>query len=303
MENVKKSYYTIFPALLMIFVALIPLMSILSDVVKLTSLLFFIIKILYVVILFLLLIVNVVLLFLLMKEIVKCNDISKGKKTILLILLVLFSLIVMPYIYHKYILKDIVKPNSLIIYFIAIVFLAFVFAFGYRVYNKKINEEIQKQKELEAKRVTYIEKNNQFSFDFKTSYKQKEVGEYDLYVKDKKRNIVFTTFTYDTSRYEQKTIEEYLLKGVADIEATKENAKIYKEKKLTELEDKKVYEIVYEGKVEKSDPCIYRISVIQFNSNPELIEYVVTVSLKEDYPSLEKEINEIINSVKIIQNE
>ena len=303
MENVKKSYYTIFPALLMIFVALIPLMSILSDVVKLTSLLFFIIKILYVVILFLLLIVNVVLLFLLMKEIVKCNDISKGKKTILLILLVLFSLIIMPYIYHKYILKDIVKPNSLIIYFIAIVFLAFVFAFGYRVYNKKINEEIQKQKELEAKRVTYIEKNNQFSFDFKTSYKQKEVGEYDLYVKDKKRNIVFTTFTYDTSRYEQKTIEEYLLKGVADIEATKENAKIYKEKKLTELEDKKVYEIVYEGKVEKSDPCIYRISVIQFNSNPELIEYVVTVSLKEDYPSLEKEINEIINSVKIIQNE
>ena len=105
MENVKKSYYTIFPALLMIFVALIPLMSILSDVVKLTSLLFFIIKILYVVILFLLLIVNVVLLFILMKEIVKCSDISKGKKTILLILLVLFSLIVMPYIYHKYELK------------------------------------------------------------------------------------------------------------------------------------------------------------------------------------------------------
>ncbi len=303
MENIKKSYYTIFPALLMIFVALIPLMSILSDVVKLTSLLFFIIKILYVVVLFLLLIVNVVLLFHLLKEIVKCNDISKGKKTVLFILLVLFSLIVMPYIYHKYILKDIVKPNSLIIYFIAIVFLAFVFAFGYRVYNKKINEEIQRQKELESKRVTYVEKNNKFSFDFKTSYKQKEVGEYDLYVKDKKRNIVFTTFTYDTSRYEQKTIEEYLLKGVADIEATKENTKIYKEKKLTELEDRKVYEIVYEGKAEKSDLCIYRISVIQFNSNPELIEYVVTVSLKEDYPSLEKEINEIINSVKIIQNE
>lgn len=303
MENVKKSYYTLFPALLIIFVALIPLMSILSDVVKLTSLLFFIIKILYVVILFLILIVNVVLLFILIKELIKCNDISKGKKALLIILLVLFSLIVMPYIYHKYILKDIVKPNSLIIYFIAIVFLAFVFAFGYRVYNKKIYEEIQKQKELEMKRVTYSEKNNQFSFDFKTSYKQKEVGEYDLYVKDSKRNIVFTAFTYDTSRYEQKNIEEYLLKGVSDIENSKENAKIYKEKKLTELEDRKIYEIVYEGKSEKSDPCIYRISVIQFNSNQGLIEYVVTVTLKEDYPSLEKEINEIINSVKIIQNE
>lgn len=303
MINTKKSYYTIFPALFIIFIALIPLMSILSDVVKLTSLLFFVIKILYVVILFLLLIINVVLAFILGKNIIKSNDITKSRKALLIILLIVFSLIVMSYFEHKYIIKDIVKPNKLILYFIAIVFLTFVFAFGTNVYNKKINEEIQKQKELEMKRVTYTEKNEQFSFDFKTSYKQKEVGQYDLYVKDKKRNIVFTVFTYDTSRYEQKTIEEYLLKGVADIEATKENAKIYKDKKLTELEDRKVYEIVYEGNTKKSDPCIYRISVIQFNSNPNLIEYVVTVTLKEDYPGLKKEIDEIINSVKFIQNQ
>jgi hypothetical protein len=303
MDNKKRILYILCPALFMIFVALIPLMSILSDVVKVTSLLFFIIKILYVVILFLLLIVNTALLISLIKELFKQDDIKIFKKILLSILLVLFSIIIMPYIYNKYILKSTVKPYYLIIYFIAIIFLSFIFLFGFNIYNKKLNEEKQRLIELEKKRVTYTEKNNIFSYDFKTDYKTKEVGEYDLYVKSKDKNVIFTEFTYDTSLYEQKTLEDYLLKGVNDIESSKKNAKIYKDKKLTELEDKSIYEIIYEGQSDKSDPCIYRISVISFKSKPGYISYVVTVTLKEDYSSLKKEIDEIIKSVKIIQNE
>lgn len=302
MENTKKIHFILFPALLMIFVALIPLMSILSDVVKLTSLLFLVIKVLYVVVLFLLLIINAVLLFILAKEVYKQVDITKSKKVLIIILLVLFSVIVMPYIYHKYILKNIVKPNYLIIYFISIVFLTFVFSFGTNIYYKKINEEKQKQIEIENRRSTYSEKNNVFSYEFKTSFTSKEVGEYDLYVIDEERNIVFTEFTYDTNNYEQKSLDEYLYKGISDIESTKQNAKIYEEKKLTELDDRYVYEISYEGTAEKASPCIYRISVISFKSNPNYISYIITVTLKEDYPKLKKEINEIINSVKFIQN-
>ena len=302
MENVKKSYYMVFPTLLMIFVALIPLMSILSDVVKLTSLLFFIIKILYVVILFLLLIVNFVLAFILAKAIFKDNELSKGKKFGIIVLIILFSVIVMPYIYHKYISKSIVKPNYLILYFISIVFLTFVFAFGTNIYAKKMNEAKIKAEEEEKKRVTYTEKNNLFSFDFKLGYKSSEVGEYDLYVKDKDKNVVFSVFTYDTSLYEQKTLEDYLLKGVSDLEATKKNAKIYKDKKLTELEDRKVYTIIYEGSTDKSSTCIYKISVIQFNEIPNYIVYTVTITFKDDYSSLKKEINEIVDSIKIVQN-
>lgn len=303
MGNTKKFYFTLFPALLMIFVALIPLMSILSDVVKLTSLLFFIIKILYVVLLFLLMIINVVLVFILVKELIKDTELKMSKKILLVGLLILFSLIVMPYIYHKYVLKDIVKPNGLIIYFISIVFLTFVFAFGTNIYNKKINEEKQRQIELANKRVTYTEKNNLFSFDFKTDYKKKDVGNYDLYVKSKDKNVVFTVYAYDTNLYEQKSLDEYLAKGILDIENTRKNAKIYKEKEYKELEDRKVLEIVYEGQTEKSDPCIYRISAISFNSKPNLVMSIITITLKEDYSSLEKEINEIIDSAKILQNE
>ena len=301
MGSVKKIYYTLFPALLMILIALIPLMSILSDVVKLTSLLFFIIKILYVVALFLLLIINVVLCFILGKTIYNDEELPKSKKISIIILIVLFSVIVMPYFYHKYVLKNIVKPNYLIIYFISIIFLTFVLLFGTSIYNKKIEEEKKRQQAKEDTRISYIEKNNMFSFDFKLGYKKSDVGEYDLYVKNKDKNVIFTEFTYDTNLYEQKTIEEYLLKGVSDIESSKKNAKIYKEKELKELEDRKVYTIIYEGKTDKSDTCIYKISVINFNSNPNIMVYTVTITLKEDYPKLEKELNEIIDSIKINQ--
>ena len=301
MGSVKRIYYTLFPALLMILIALIPLMSILSDVVKLTSLLFFIIKILYVVALFLLLIINVVLCFILGKTIYNDEELPKSKKISIIILIVLFSVIVMPYFYHKYVLKNIVKPNYLIIYFISIIFLTFVLLFGTSIYNKKIEEEKKRQQAKEDTRISYIEKNNMFSFDFKLGYKKSDVGEYDLYVKNKDKNVIFTEFTYDTNLYEQKTIEEYLLKGVSDIESSKKNAKIYKEKELKELEDRKVYTIIYEGKTDKSDTCIYKISVINFNSNPNIMVYTVTITLKEDYPKLEKELNEIIDSIKINQ--
>ena len=301
MGSIKKIYYTLFPALLMILIALIPLMSILSDVVKLTSLLFFIIKILYVVALFLLLIINVVLCFILGKTIYNDEELPKSKRISIIILIVLFSVIVMPYFYHKYVLKNIVKPNYLIIYFISIIFLTFVLLFGTSIYNKKIEEEKKRQQAKEDTRISYIEKNNMFSFDFKLGYKKSDVGEYDLYVKNKDKNVIFTEFTYDTNLYEQKTIEEYLLKGVSDIESSKKNAKIYKEKELKELEDRKVYTIIYEGKTDKSDTCIYKISVINFNSNPNIMVYTVTITLKEDYPKLEKELNEIIDSIKINQ--
>lgn len=299
MDKPKKIHYILCPALLMIFVALIPLMSILSDVIKITSLLFFVIKILYVVILFLLLIINVVLVIKLIREIFNQIDLSISKKIGISILVLFFSVIVMPYIYHKYILKNTVRPNYLIIYFISILFLSFVFLFGSNIYIKKINEEKQKQIEIENKRVTYTDKNNIFSYDFKLNYKKSEVGEYDLYVKNEDKNVIFSEFTYDTTLYEQKTLEQYLLKGVSDIESTRKNAKIYKEKKLTELEDRNVYEILYEGNSDKSSECIYRITVISFKSKPNYVSYIVTVTLKDDYPSLKKEIDEIINSVKI----
>ena len=302
MGNIKKSYYTIFPSLFIIFVALIPLMSILSDVVKLTSLLFFVTKIVYVVILFLLLIVNVVLFIVLGKNIISSTELKSSKKVLLIFLLILFNLIVMPYFNHKYVVKDIVKPNNLIIYFIAIVFLAFVFAFGTNVYNKKINEEKAKQKEEEAKRITYTDKTNNFSFDFKLGYKQKEVGEYDLYVKNSEKNIILSAFTYDISLYEQKSLDDYLNKGILDIENSKKNAKIYKEKEYKELEDRKVLEIVYEGNSENSSLCVYRITAISFNDKPGYVLFSIIVSLKEDYSNQVNEIDEIINSAKIVQN-
>ena len=60
--------------------------------------------------------------------------------------------------------------------------------------------------------------------------------------------------------------------------------------------------MIYEGNTDKSDTCIYKISVIQFNDNPNFMIYTVTITLKEDYPKLKTELNEILTSIKFIQN-
>ena len=302
MIKARRIYYTLFPALLMVLVALIPLMGILDEIINLTSLLFFIIEIVYIIVLFLSIIINVILCIVLVKNMFNDITISRGKCVLAIILLLFFSVIVMPYLYSKYILKKTIKVISLLLYLISIVFLAFVFAFGQNTKIKMTKEKEMYEKKQAEKRITINENNNLFAFEFKIGYEKSNVGEYDLYVKNEKRKVVFTEFTYDTNLYEQKTLEDYLLKGVADIEASKKDAKVYKEKELKEEDGKKVYSIVYEGKTDKASPCIYRITVIQFDSNPNYMLYTVIVTLKDEYEKLVPELDEIINSAKIVQN-
>lgn len=302
MIKLRKIYYTLFPALQMILVALIPLMLMISDILDVHSLLFLILGLVYVIALFLCLIINAALCVCFVINIFNDPEISTGRCIIITILLLFFSILVMPFFYSKYILKKTMKVVPLILYLISMVFLAFVFVFGFRTYNKMLVEREKAKQKEEMKRITINENNNLFAFEFKMGYKKSNTGEYDLYVKNEEKNIVFSEFTYDTNLYEQKTLEDYLLKGVSDIETTKKNAKVYKEKELTELEDRKVYSIAYEGKTKNASTCIYRITVIQFNSNPNYMLYTVVVTLKEDYEKLLPEINDIINSAKIIQN-
>lgn len=298
----KRISYTLFPALLMILVALIPLMGILSEIINLTSLLFFIIEIIYIIALFLSIIINAILVINLIRLIASNKEISIVKRIFLIILLIIFSIVVVPYFYDKYVLNKDFKIISLLLYFISIVFLTFVFAFGFNTKIKMTKGKEDFEKKQAKQRIKINENNNLFNFEFKIGYEKSNVGEYDLYVKNKDKNVIFSEFTYDISLYEQKTLEEYLLKGVQDIESSKKDAKIYKEKELKEFDDKKVYTIIYEGKSEKSSPCIYRISTIQLNNAPNYILYTVTITLKEDYEKLAKEIDEIVNSARIIQN-
>ncbi|MBR4351240.1 MAG: hypothetical protein IKP98_03355 [Bacilli bacterium] len=302
MINTKKIYYTLFPALQMTLIALIPLILMIDIVTKHNSLLFISIELIITIVLFLCLVINTALCIILIRDIFHDPEISTGRCVITTILLVFFNVLVMPYFYNKLILKKDIKAVILLLYLISMVFLAFVFTYGYRTCNKVRIEKEKYEAKQEKKRITINENNNLFAFEFKLGYEKSNTGEYDLYVKNKEKNVVFTEFTYDTNLYEQKTLEDYLLKGVSDIEATKKNAKVYKEKELKEYEDKKVYSIVYEGKTDKASTCIYRITVIQFNSNPNYMIYTVIVTLKDDYEKLSPELDEIINSAKIIQN-
>ena len=302
MINTKKIYYTLFPALQMTLIALIPLIGMIDKVAKTRTLLFVFIELVIAIVLFLCLVINTALCIILIRNIFHDPEISTGRCVITTILLVFFNVLVMPYFYSKLILKKDIKAVILLLYLISMVFLAFVFAYGYRTYNKVMIEKAKYEQMQEKKRITINENNNLFAFEFKLGYEKSNTGEYDLYVKNKEKNVVFTEFTYDTNLYEQKTLEDYLLKGVSDIESTKKNAKVYKEKELKEFEDKKVYSIAYEGKTDKASTCIYRITVIQFNSNPNYMIYTVIVTLKDDYEKLSPELDEIIKSAKIIQN-
>ena len=299
--NIKKNNKVLFmlPSILVfLFIALYPIFKIMVDVKNVESIYFSLLTILGLLIfIFLCIAVFVEEIYLLY-----CLYTKIEMKIIFKILwtlaLLLFNILVIPLFYMKYITKENKIVFKTILYVVPIIIFSLVFVFGYKSYIEDITKIKAERKRIEEERNIYRTKDNIAEFTFRHGYNKEEVGEYDLYVKNNEKNIVFTSFTYDTTLYEQSTVDEFINKGISDIGANKEKFDLFKEKKVEDLEDKTITTIEYKGKTKESSMCVYRITVIAPKNKPDYFVYVVEVITEKNYDLYLKELDEIIKTSK-----
>lgn len=159
---------------------------------------------------------------------------------------------------------------------------------------KESNEKKEEEKEIVLKT-----NDNRVSFTLKQTFSKKEIGEYDLYVKDDNRQLITGIFTYTLSEYEENSAKEILDNQVEYFKKTRNDMKIYKEEVKKEYEDKFITRIEYSGKSTDSSECIYIFSVIEFKNDANYVVYSNQVLLKSDYENYAKELKNIIKSAKL----
>ena len=192
------------------------------------------------------------------------------------------------------------------LYIIPLVLYSFVFGYGTYVYNNLYNQKLEEQRIKDETKNYYSTKDNKTTFTFGYGYTQDDVGEYDLYVINKDKGIVFSVFTYNTIDYEQKTAEEYLNKGIEDIKVGKKNFIEFSKKKEIKGDNYLITTVSYEGEAEvktknkvSTSDCIYKLSVITLDSDPNYLIYVIEVVTKANYDTYKTELNDILKSFSV----
>ena len=295
----NKSLFMFPSVFVFLFVSLYPIFRILVDIKKIENV-YFSLGSIVALLLFILLCIIVFIeeIYLLYYLYTKMN-VSIIKKILWTVLLLLFNVLIIPYFYMKKVTNENKIVLKSLLYLIPIIVLIFVFSFGLNTYNEQVNKIKEERKRIEAERNIYNTKDNIVSFTFRHGYKKQDIGEYDLYVKNNEKNIVFTAYTYDTTLYEQTTPDQFITKGISDINKEKEKFDVYKQKEVKELDDKTINIVEYKGKTKDSSMCIYRIIVITYKNKPNYLVYIVEVITENNYNLYKKELNEIIDTSKL----
>lgn len=184
-----------------------------------------------------------------------------------------------------------------IILIILLIIVSSVFAVNNDTKKTKETPEIKKEEEIKTN--TYTTKDNRVDFIFNEDFKNSEVGEYDLYAKDDKRQLIMGVFTYDLNNYEENTGKEILDKQVSYFLKTRNDMKVFKEEVTKEYDDKKIIMVEYSGKTTDSSDCVYLFSVIEFNNAPGYIVYSTNVIIKKHYEEYIKEVKDILKNAKL----
>jgi hypothetical protein len=235
------------------------------------------------------------------------NDIKN--KPLWIILIILFNIFIIPYFYMKYVEKENKIIFNTLLYAVPIFIYLVAFGFGLFTFNELKAKKIEEQKIIDSTKNIYTTKDGKVSFTFGYGYKDKEVGEYDLYAINSDKAIVFSAFTYNTIDYEQKTIEEYLTKGIEDLKKGKESFELYQKEKLITGDNYSITTVSYEGIAEiktskkvATSNCIYKLSIIAFNDEPDYYVYVIEVVTKANYDTYKKELLDILKTVSLKKN-
>ena len=301
MKNYKL-FYNITSISIMLLLSAFPLLKILINVKHIDNIYLNIGSIVYFLVLILFVLGASFQLITLIMHTAK-SDFTTSKKALWISLLILFNIFVMPYFYTKYVVKERNAELKALIYLVPMLFSLFVSIFGVISYDRGLaivkEMEAKKAEEEANEKYTFQTKDGAVAYTFGHGYKVSNVGEYDLYVINDEKKIVFTAFTYETENYEQQTPEDYINKGINDIKKDKEKFDIFKEKEVTVLEDKTINSVVYVGKTKESALCMYIISATTFNAKPNYIVYSVEVVTKLNYDKVANELYDILKSATI----
>ena len=287
----------------MLLVALYPLAKILLQIKNIQNLYLSFGVIFYLLIMILVVIIDIVEIIYFIRYIIK-NDINK--KVLWIILILLFNIFIIPYFYMKYIDKEKKLLFNSILYLLPILVYIVAFSLGLYVYTDLNNKRIAKEKEIAATRNYYSTKDEKTTFTFGYGYDKKEVGEYDLYVINKDKSIVFSAFTYNLIDYEEKTVDDYINKGIEDIKVDKKNFLEYSKKETIRGDNFLITTVSYQGQAEvktknkvSTSSCIYKLSSIIFDDNPDYLVFVIEVVTKANYDDYKDELVDILKSVSL----
>lgn len=298
--KLNKSLVLISSLLTLLLVSIFPILNILIEVKKVESIYLSFGVILYLLILILLVLFIFFEFYYYIKYIIKSD---MKHKFIWILLIILLNIFMFPY-FNSVKINNEKKSIFNFIYIIPLLLYCFIFVYGYKVYTDLNNERLAEIKRIEDERNTYTTKDGHTSFTFRHGYVQKEVGEYDLYVINEEKPLVFSVFTYNTIDYEQKAPTDYLNKGVEDIKANKKDFKLFEDLKETKKEGYTLNQVKYEAESEiqtsnkiQTAKCIYILSTITYDANPDYIIYVIEVIPKAVYTDVVKDASEILDSV------
>lgn len=287
----------------MLLVALYPLAKILLQIKNIQNLYLSFGVIFYLLTMILIFLLDLIIIIYFIRYIIKNNI---NNKVLWIILILVFNVFIIPYFYMRYIEKDENIIFDTILYALPLFIYVIAFGLGLFVYNDLNNQRIEKLKEIEATKNYYITKDNKTTFTFGYGYKEDEVGEYDLYVINRDKSIVFSAFTYNIIDYEQRTVDDYLNKGINDIKVDKKNFLEYSKKEEIKGNNYLITTVSYQGQAEvktknkvTTSSCIYKLSVITFYTEPNYLVYVIEVVPKAYYDEYESELIDILKSVTI----
>lgn len=164
--------------------------------------------------------------------------------------------------------------------------------------GENLDTKKEENKKIE-KTYIYTTKDNRVDFTFNEGYKVYEKNDYDLFVKDDKRQLITGIFTYDLNQYEENTSKEILDNQVAYFLKTRNNMKVFKKETSKTYEDKTITRVEYSGNTTDSSECIYVFTVIDFVNAPNYVVYSSQVLFKSDYEKYIKELKDIIINAKL----
>lgn len=298
--KLNKTLVLISSLLTLLLISIFPILNILINVKEIQNIYLSFGAIFYLLILIFLALFILYQIYYYIRYIVKSD---MRHKVLWIILIIILNIFIFPY-FNSVKINGEKKSIFNFFYIIPLLLYIFIFVYGYMVYTDLNNAKLAEIKRIEEERNIYTTKDGHVSFTFRHGYVQKEVGEYDLYVINEDKPLVFSVFTYNTIDYVQKSPTDYLNKGVEDIKANKKDFKLLDDLKEIKKEGYTVNQVKYEAESEiqtskkiQTAKCVYILSTITYDSNPDYIIYVIEVIPKAVYIDASKDANEILDSV------
>lgn len=215
-------------------------------------------------------------------------DSAKNNRIKWLPILLIFSIIAVPFYTNKYILNKIILKNLVITYIVSTIFLcALIGLYAVTIVGKN-TEKI----------ITTSDGKAEFHLD--SNWKEIKQPGYSLYAENKKKKIAFGVETFDLKIFEGYTAEGLLEDRKNLLNNKFESVELYSDLKSLKEEEKTIKTTAYKVKPYDSDSySIYILSVVIFDKDPDYILYVFEQVDESKYSKNQKELNNVLNEVKL----